>query len=260
MLSLIERGKNPMRKVLRLALKETDRQLSRKGTASEPEGPRCPTCNAKMRLRRDYLNHWYYGRLKDHATCGGQAGARHRVVSLGILPRGNDWTRLDRAINPQVAKEVVVPTAVKRTKTAYEKRYGWVWCPGCGQILKPYGTYAYHARGGRLGPVYQIFRCWNKDNCPKYAVRFKCRGGRIFEHLPSRGRKTALPAKAQQCPKCAGPTNRKAGEGVPAGQVRVVCKVCGSIHEKSLQEKPIETSLASSAQTAPWFGNLRGPR
>lgn len=148
-------------------------------------------------------------------------------MSFGVLPKQTEWRLLDRVTNPNTMKEMALPSR-RRTKTSYEKRYGWVWCPTCGGLCVPYGEYNHHYLGSQTGTTYNIFRCFNRD-CRDYRRRLKCRNGKAGWKLQHRGRFGSLPHNARTCPRCGGKAigngkHRARVNGVPRELVRVRCK------------------------------------
>ena len=214
-------------KILLLAL----RQLARPGHAAAPlageeraEGPPCPECGSLARLRPDYLQHWFYGRLRAYAYCNGIHDTPHTKVKLGILAGESEWRRLDLAVSGATHQNV--PLLRKRSRTFYEKRYGWVWCPspGCGWMCLPVGNYKFHARNSDSGPTYNIFRCTN-PHCPQPG-RLKCKGGEILRDVPHSGRQTTLPERARVCPHCGSET---IGNGQLRELLQLRCKGCRKV-------------------------------
>jgi hypothetical protein len=213
-------------KILLLAL----RQLARPGQAAalaaqeRAEGPPCPECGSLARLRPDYLKHWFYGRLKAYAYCNGIQDTPHTKVKLGIVAGESEWRRLDLAVSGATHQNV--PLLRKRSRTAYERRHGWVWCPsqGCGWMCLPVGNYKFHARNSDDGPTYNIFRCTN-PHCPQPG-RLKCKGGEILRDVPHSGRRTTLPERARACPRCGGET---IGNGKLRELLQLRCKGCKKV-------------------------------
>jgi hypothetical protein len=216
--------------LMELAVAEATRQQAAKKRFMHPRTttqPLCPLCRRSPRLRSDYLQHWFYGKLKAHATCSGTKKQPHRVTSLGVLPKQTEWRLLDRVTNPNTMKETTTPSR-RRMKTSYEKRHGWVWCPTCGGLCVPYGKYNHHYIGSQMGTTYNIFRCFNRD-CPDYRRRLKCRNGKTSWKLQHRGRIGDLPHNARRCPRCGGKTigngkHQALVNGVSRELVRVRCR------------------------------------
>jgi len=241
-LSLIERGKKEQPGWVELAVKG---MLVGNGNPSAHPAKRtdaehhhaCPDCDAQMRDRSDHLTHWFHGQLTNHFTCSGRFSPRHRAFSMGT-PFGGQFQRLDRAKNPHTGIEVPIPN--RRNKSWYERKYDWVWCDasagrpdGCGHLCWPAGLYSY------AGKTAQIFKCLNKQ-CEYYGHRLRHRGGNVF--TPEHSNKSTLPAFAQHCQHCGGPTVRKGGDDVPVGQIRVVCKNCRTLSYFGEKAKKAVTS------------------
>jgi hypothetical protein len=225
-------GKKPIPKVYLLALPEAERQARNQtatdGTPMTPATPPpCPQCKARMRLRSDYLKHWFFGRLHAHATCSGRMGNRHAIVSFGILPNETEWRPLNRAETPVTRQNVPLPPR-RNLKTPYERDYDWTWCPECGWLCVPSGKYVTHKRRSSKGITYNIFRCSNPQ-CPKGGKRLKCRAGRCVWDIPHQGRQTSLPEGARRCPHCRGNTIRNGNHsvvvnGTKCELIRLRCK------------------------------------
>jgi hypothetical protein len=201
----------------------TPRQFTSTDLDSVP--PLCPECGAQPRLRPDYRKHWFHGNLNNYAYCNGTQDRPHDKVKLGVLAGGSAWIRIDRVMSKAATHiNQEVPILRRRSKTAYERRHGWVWCPVCGWMCRPSGNYAFHARHSSSGPTYSIFRCTNPE-CPQPG-RLKCIGGRILRGLPHRGRTTTLPVGARKCPHCGGKTIRN---GALRDLIQLRCKECRKV-------------------------------
>jgi hypothetical protein len=221
-LSLYRQGRKPIPRYVVLALRELKRdklQSAIKGRAPDGvarDGPKCPECGESARLRPDHLSHWFHGRLKMYAYCKGARSQPHPKIKFGILAGEREWRRIDLAESRVTKKDV--PLLGRKSKSAYERRHGWVWCDACGWICRSSGKYSFHTHGDQKGTVYTIFRCTN-PHCPKPA-RLKCLGGKTFRRLPHSGRVTTLPPFARKC-RCGGRTVRN---GTYNELIRVRCR------------------------------------
>jgi hypothetical protein len=211
--------------------------------------PKCPECLEPMKLAKNYLKHWYYGRLKDRAVCEGRADQSHPRILMGLLSSTGQWQRLDRV---KGTKQETLLRNRKRV-TQYERDYGFVWCDstsgrdaGCGGLCTPQGMYRFHK-----GKEYQIFRCFNPD-CEQFGGskggdRLYALAGKIFESgsIPSSARLSSLPQEAR-CFYCKGPVHSR-GTGKAPRQlpncVQLHCQDCGKISYWHQIEKVVLSGL-----------------
>ena len=83
------------------------------------------------------------------------------------------------------------------------------------------------------------------DGCPHHGRRLNFRAGKL---VITRGRKTSLPAEAQRCPHCSGPTIRRTKTGCRPGEIAVICTKCGKCAPFNFRRKRFVPPRASGRQ------------